>query len=330
MSGHNRCVRLVEGPGGDSMIHSLSYVGFGSPNFEEWIGFGTNILGAEYAGRGADDAVRLRIDDLNYRLAIHPADQDEIRYIGWATANEVKFNAFVEHLTSIGVEFEKGKPDELEERQVADLVWWTDPWGHRHEVIWGKKANPTSFNSPRGVSGFVTGAQGLGHVVIFVPDLAAGDEYYTKVLGLRLSDRIVFDRFNIRFYHVNGRHHTLALGEMPGMTGMNHLMLEVQDFNDVGKAIDIINQGDGKYPVVLTMGRHSNDLMTSFYVDTPSSVKIEYGYGGYTIRDDDEWVVQTFTSNSIWGHEPTDAMHKSPPGIVYPVGSADQGVTALA
>jgi len=312
------------------MIHSLSYVGFGSPNYEEWVDFGTRLLGCEYVGRGADNSVRLRIDDVNYRLSIHPAERDEIRYIGWATANEAHFTAFVTHLENVGVEYEVGKPDELEERQVPALVWWTDPWGHRHEVVWGKKASPTSFNSPRGVSGFVTGAQGLGHVVIFVPDIVAGDEYYTKVLGMRLSDRIVFDRFNIRFYHVNGRHHSLAIGEMPGMTGMNHLMLEVKDFNDVGKAIDIINDDDGKYPIVLTLGRHSNDLMTSFYVDTPSSVKIEYGYGGYTIANDSEWVVQTYTANSIWGHRPTEALHKSPPGIVYPVSSVDPDITAMA
>ena len=301
------------------MIQSLSYVGFGSPRFEEWVDFGTSILGAEYVGRGADEAVRLRIDDLGYRIAIHPGERDEIRYIGWATANEDRFNEFVAHLETIGVSYNVGKPDELDERQVPELVWWTDPWGHRHEVVWGKQSHPTTFNSPRGVSGFVTGVEGLGHVVLFVPDIQAGDEYYSKVLGMRLSDRIRFDQFNIRFYHVNGRHHTLALGEMPGMTGMNHLMLEVQDFNDVGKAIDIINDSDGKYPIVLTLGRHSNDLMTSFYVNSPSSLKIEYGYGGFSIENDDEWVAQTYTSNSIWGHRPTEALHQSPPGILIPV-----------
>lgn len=311
------------------MIHSLSYVGLGSPNYEQWVKFGTEVLGCEDAGRGSDGAVRLRIDDVNYRLSIHPGERDEVRYIGWTAANEGNFNAFVQHLETIGVAYDNAKPDELEERQVPSLVWWNDPWGHRHEVVWAKKANPTSFNSPRGVSGFVTGAQGLGHVVLFVPDLVAADEYYTKVLGLRLSDRIVFDRFNIRFYHVNGRHHTLALAEMPGMIGMNHLMLEVQDFNDVGKAMDIIEAGDGENPIVLSLGRHSNDLMTSFYVNTPSSIKIEYGYGGYTIGNDEEWVVQTFTANSIWGHKPTEAMRTSPPGIVYPVDAENQNVTVL-
>jgi 2,3-dihydroxybiphenyl 1,2-dioxygenase len=305
------------------MIHSLSYVGFGSPKFEEWVDFGTNVLGCELASRGADNAVRLRIDDLNYRIAIHPGERDELRYVGWATANETSFHDFVAHLEALGIDYEWGKPDELEERQVPTLVWWTDPLGHRHEVVWGKKASPTTFNSPRGISGFLTGAQGLGHVVFIVPDLVAGHEYYTKVFGLRLSDRIAFDRFNIRFYHVNGRHHTFAMAEMPGMTGVNHLMLEVLNLDDVGKTIDIINASDGKNPIVLSLGRHSNDRMTSFYVDTPSSVKIEYGYGASVIQRDEEWLAQSYTSNSIWGHRPTEAMKNSSPGIVYPVEPID-------
>lgn len=301
------------------MIHSLSYLGFGSPNYAAWADFGTRVLGCELAAPGSDDAVRLRIDDVNYRLAIHPAERDEIRYIGWTTANEASFRLYLQHLEEVGVSYKEATVDELEERQVASMVWWTDLYEHRHEVVWGKRATPTTFNSPRAVSGFVTGAQGLGHFVLFVPDLLEADEYYTRVLGMKLSDRIVFNNFNLRFYHVNGRHHSFAIGEMPGMTGLHHIMLEVEDLGDVGKAIDIINDDGGKNPIILTLGRHTNDLMTSFYCDTPSSFKIEYGSGGYVIKNDVEWVVQTYAANSIWGHRPTDAMKSSVRGILTPL-----------
>ena len=40
----------------------------------------------------------------------------------------------------------------------------------------------------------------------------------------------------------------------------------------------------------MTLGRHTNDLMTSFYVRTPSGFEIEYGTGGLVV-DDDTWQV---------------------------------------
>lgn len=303
------------------MIHSLSYLGLGSPKYQDWADFGTRVLGCELAARGADDAVRLRIDSLNYRLAIHPAEGDEIRYIGWDTLNSEGLAAFESHLREQGVAMHQATPDELAERQVAAMVWFTDMYGHRHEAAWGKGANPSTFNSPRGVSGFVTGPQGLGHFVLFVPNVDEADEHYRRILGMKLSDRIIFDGFNIRFYHVNGRHHTMAIGEMPGMTGMHHIMLEVENFADVGKAIDIITDESDATPIVLSLGQHTNDRMVSFYCDTPSSVKIEYGHGGYVIRDEAQWVVQTYSANSIWGHRPTEALFKTVPGILTPVKS---------
>ncbi len=43
------------------MIKNLAYIGFRSPNAEEWRTFGPEVLGAELAPDGADGAVRLRV-----------------------------------------------------------------------------------------------------------------------------------------------------------------------------------------------------------------------------------------------------------------------------
>ena len=299
------------------MIHSLGYVGFGSPRYEQWERYGTEVLGCQYAGRGSDDAVRLRIDDFNYRIAVHPSERDEVAYIGWTTVDEQAFTALSGHLTACGVQATAASADLLEERQVAALVWFVDPWGNRHEVSWGKFSDPSTFNSPRGIAKFVTGSQGLGHIVLLVPDVLEADAYFTKVLGLRLSDRIVSDIFNLRFYHFNGRHHTLALGEVPNMTGFNHLMLEVANFDDLGKTIDLVNREDTPVDMMLNLGRHTNDLMTSIYISTPSSFQIEYGYGGFII-DDADWVAPTYTATGIWGHSRSELFLQSPPGILNP------------
>lgn len=305
------------------MIQELCYLGIGSPAYQQWRDYGTRLLGAALAADGPDGAVRLAVDDVNYRLAIHPAAADEVRYYGWAVANDTDLHAFAAQLREAGVEVHPGDPATAAEREVADFFWFADPWGNRHEVCWGKAATPASFATGRPMAGkFVTGDQGLGHVVIIVPDMAKAGAFYADTLGFRLSDRIVSDEFNLRFYHVNGRHHSLALAAVPGLTGLNHLMLEVAELDDLGKGVDLARR-DPDTEILLSLGRHTNDLMTSIYISTPSAFQIEYGWGGRTV-DDRSWTARTYGHPSIWGHERSAAYMERPPGIIRP---ADEGST---
>ena len=53
----------------------------------------------------------------------------------------------------------------------------------------------------------------------------------------------------------------------------------------------------------MSLGRHTNDLMTSFYVRTPSGFEIEYGTGGRLV-DDETWEIGQYDTQSMWGHKP--------------------------
>ena len=90
-------------------------------------------------------------------------------------------------------------------------------------------------------------------------------------------------------------------------------MLEVKTLDDVGTALDIVNARQLR--LAMTLGRHTNDLMTSFYVRTPSGFEIEYGTGGLVV-DDDTWVVSEHHAQSIWGHKAPD--EPLFPGILTP------------
>jgi Glyoxalase/Bleomycin resistance protein/Dioxygenase superfamily len=52
---------------------------------------------------------------------------------------------------------------------------------------------------------------------------------------------------------------------------MHHLMMEFYSLDDVGQSYDLAHQEDR---VVVKFGRHPNDLMTSFYMRTPSEFLI--------------------------------------------------------
>ena len=298
------------------MISELSYVGLTSPAYRDWTGYGTKVLGCEVAPAGPDGATRLRVDDMGYRIAVHPGEEDRLAYIGWGMANERNLEQFVEHLRAHEIEVHHADADTIAERQAADLYWFDDPFGIRHELSWGRSSFPGTFTPGRRLvgKGFVTGDMGLGHVVLVVPDIEAANAFYADVMGFRLSDRIINDIFNLRFYHCNERHHSLAVAHIPGMVGVNHIMLEVNELDDVGHCIDLCEEHD--VDILLSLGRHTNDLMTSIYIATPSGIQVEYGWGGLRV-DDLTWVARTNHHPSIWGHHRSERYLTSPPGIVH-------------
>jgi extradiol dioxygenase len=284
------------------MIRALSYIGFTSPAAEAWRTFGPEVLGLELAADAPDGGVRLRVDDAEHRITIHPGAADDLAYLGWQVDDPV---ATIDAVESAGITVERG-----------DVAAFTDPCGFRHELTTGLPAG-TPFAPGRPMSGFVTGEQGLGHVVLMVPDLVAGERLYIEVLGFEPSDSIEAG-VSLRFLHCPGhaaRHHTVALAEVPRRVGMHHLMLEVRSLDDVGTAVDIVNER--QIPLAMSLGRHTNDLMTSFYVRTPSGFEIEYGTGGVVI-DDDTWEVGIHHAQSLWGHKPP-ASGPLRPSILRPV-----------
>lgn len=283
------------------MITALSYIGFASPHADQWNTFGPEVLGTQLTEPGADGAVRLRVDDFEARIMIHPGDQEQLAYLGWDVGDAAGLVTATSRLEAAGIVM-TNDPKAAVLRRVSELATFVDPFGFCHELSYGL-AQAAPFVPGRPISGFVTGQGGLGHAVLIVPDFDAATAFYGGVLGFKTSDDVE-QGLKIRFFHCNPRHHTLAVAAVPGMVGLHHLMLEVGSIDDVGSALDIVNQR--KIPLAMSLGRHTNDFMTSFYVRNPSGFEIEYGTGGRLI-DDNEWEIGTYDAQSLWGHkQPAD------------------------
>lgn len=282
------------------MIRSMAYLGLTTPNVAEWRGFGSDILGLHRIDDGADGAARFRMDEVDCRLWVHPGAQNDIAYIGWILSGEAEVLGLKTVIEAAGPVLTKASADDADARRVAGYYWFTDPMGFRHELAWGQFVSPGTFFPGRPMSGFKTGDQGMGHIVLLVPDLHAADRFYCDVMGFNQSDRITDGGRELLFYHCNGRHHSLAIGcPAPGLRGAHHLMLEVNSLDDVGIAFDRCAELD--VPVSKSIGCHTNDRMVSTYIFSPSVLRIEYGFGGIAI--DDLWEPKSYNRTSIWGHK---------------------------
>jgi len=193
------------------------------------------------------------------------------------------------------------------ERRVSDLIIFSDPIGNRLEAFYSVETAPEPFKPGRSISGFRTGPLGMGHAVLTVERLDDVAPFYTDVLGFRLSDYILRP-FKAYFFHVNARHHSLAFIDT-GKNGIHHLMVELCYLDDVGQAYDLALRRPET--IGTTLGRHTNDQVTSFYSWSPSKFLIEYGWGGRSI-DPNGWSPhERVDGPSLWGH---DRMWLTPEG----------------
>ena len=92
----------------------------------------------------------------------------------------------------------------------------------------------------------------------------------------------------------------LALIET-GKNGLHHLMVELFSLDDVGQSYDVALSEENR--VGVTLGRHTNDFMTSFYAKTPSSFMVECGWGGREIDPATWQPIEMTDGPSLWGHE---------------------------
>ena len=286
-------------------VTALGRIGLETADSAAWERFAETVLGLELRERDADGSRFLRLDARHHRIAVHPGSRDDIAYLGWDVSGASDLAILVERLRRAGVVVHTGEAALCAQRRVDALAWCLDPSGVRNEFAVGAADGGAPFRSPRGLSGFVAGDQGAGHIVLNVDDDGETMEFYRDLLGLLVSDFIDFERepgvdVHMTFLHCNERHHSLAFVRRPGSPRrLSHLMIEVRSLDDVGTTLTLCERSG--VPIALSLGRHTNDDMLSFYIVSPSGFNVEYGYGGKSI-DDASWEIYHYGAASVWGH----------------------------
>ena len=287
---------------------SLGYFVVGARDIAAWRYFAEAVVGMQVAADG-DDRLALRLDAQAQRLLVEAGQEDDLTAVGWAYETEQELESAIAQVRAHGVDVLHGDDARCAARAVERLVRLTDPNGLVHELYFGPAMAPMdqAFRSPALHGAFVAGALGVGHYVAIARDKSATDHFYRQVLGLRLSDYIRGEVapggpiLDATFLHARtGRHHSVAFACAPMPKRVHHLMVEVDNRDDVGLARDRCRAAG--VPLMMELGSHPNDGMFSFYAVTPSGFGLEIGSGGVII-DDADWQVKSYTRLSNWGHE---------------------------
>lgn len=306
-------------------IKAVGYVGVGAPDTEQWLKYGTAVLGMMPAravpgeswglptgptvvatgpasgGRGiaADGSVYLKMDERQWRVGVHPSKENfGLLYLGLEVAGAAQLAAAVAELRAQGVAVDMGSQADAVARAVTGVARLQDPAGNNLELFHGPTVD-YNFHSPIADTRFVAGHLGFGHVILFISDMAGCFDFYTRILGFKQSDYIRFGgRHSLQFLRCNERHHSIALADVGVPGGLHHLMFEVADTDAVGRALDRVQKAG--IAVTASLGRHRNDRMFSFYMRSPGGFGVEIGCEGLIL--DDTWTANEFCEGDIWGH----------------------------
>ncbi len=286
----------------------LAYLVLEVPDPSSLTSFFGDVIGLTPGEPTDGGAVTWRNDDKAHRILVEAGPANDAACVGFQAVDVDAFGRTVDRLAAAGFEVAEGTEHECRARRVDRLARVVAPWGVSVEVVTGLQEADTPNSSPLVPGGFLTEGVGFGHVVFATTDFDESHHFLTDVLGFRQSDWLEMEimegvELMVRFYHCNERHHTVALARAPFELPqrLHHVMLETRDRDDVGRAFD--RAWATGLPIPNGLGRHDNDGMFSFYVQSPAGFQVEVGHGARVIDDgwDDD---RRYDQISAWGHQP--------------------------
>jgi len=288
----------------------LGYALVDSPRLSEWRRFAAEGIGMALAD-SEPGTLAFRSDDHALRLVVRKRPQEDVA-LGWQIAGPNELNMILSRLAARGVKVEEIGGDEASSRGVERIWRFIGPKSLALELFIEPKivADPPKVL----VSGFVTGARGMGHVAITTRKPDAMIAFWREIFDAKISDYIL-DRIggvNLKFtfLRVNPRHHSIAVAATRGLamdpfaTKIQHLEMQVPTLDDVSEAYRRCRALGIR--IMMAVGQHPNDRDVSFYCMSPSGFYFELGWGSKDDHDIETSPQTTYEGVSLWGHKPQD------------------------
>ena len=288
---------------------NLGYLLAESQQLDEWQRFAREGLGV-HTDAPESGVIALRIDRHARRLIVREGPADDVIALGWQLDGDAALQLALERLRAQGilVQERRRRRSRVTRRRALLGLRWAEASALRAVHAAPVLGRPLDMQA----SGFVTGAQGMGHFAITTREPEAMLEFFQDVFDARISDTID-DRLNgidldITFLRLNARHHTIATAATRGKrmdpirTRIHHVNLQASSLDDVTQAYRRLR--DLGFAIANGIGQHPNDRELSFYVASPSGFEIELGWNPIEVSDEASWQPVHYHGTSLWGHFP--------------------------
>jgi len=293
---------------GELGVHSVDHFNFAVPDLKQAASF--------YGAFGLD--VREEGQALGLYTHGHTHRWGRVTEGGAKKFTYLSFGVFPEDLPPLRARLQQERVQELDPPAgfESNGVWFRDPDGTLIEMRVAEKSSPNekavqnNLSSPPGVQGSHSRSRAplvqprrLAHILIFTSDVRRAISFYSRVLGMRLSDR---SGDGVAFMHgIHGSdHHMVAFAKSNG-PGLHHLSWDVGSLHEVG--LGAMQMADKGHSQGWGMGRHVLGSNYFHYVRDPWGSYAEYSSDIDYIPVDFDWAASDHSSEDafyVWGPNP--------------------------
>jgi catechol-2,3-dioxygenase len=251
--------------------------------------YGT-VVGLADAGEQPDGVIRLRTNDHHHCLELHHGGGPSLHHVAFEVAD---VGTARDALAHAGVEVTS-----IESFGYRDAIALVDPEGNQVRLVAGAE-------KPEPLGDRVFRPKKIGHIGVRASDVPAQAEFYTSVLGFRLSDWI---GEQLAFLRCNPDHHALVFVAEPAeVRSVHHVAYEVGSFEDFARQADVLFENDVR--VLWGPGRHAPSHNYFMYFNDADENRIEWVNSIKQIPEDGSYEPQVFDPTepltwNLWGVMP--------------------------
>jgi 2,3-dihydroxy-p-cumate/2,3-dihydroxybenzoate 3,4-dioxygenase len=270
----------------------LGYLFLNVADVEASTEFYTKAVHLEVSER-KDGRVYFRGGYDHHWLVIQKAERPGLERVGIEVADRETLDAFEERLREHGVRVEAG--DGLESDRVLRYVRFLDPSGNPIELY----TDMVQFPSPPRPK--LVAFQDVQHIVLTVHDFEAAHDFYTKTLGMLVSD--YFEQSMAFMHFRDGWHHGIAISTAAGrMNGLNHICFLPAGLDVTMRARATVKRLGLK--ITSDLLKHGPSGSIGFYFQGPDTV-IEFSYGARNFAEGEVYkprVLSRSLGADVWQH----------------------------
>lgn len=262
-------------------LRSLRSVALSTPHSSDAADFYSEVWGLGTVERDRGSAWLRGTSEEHHILELQHGESNALGKLAFAVATPKEIDEAARRLTALGVPL-LSEPGPLEQVGGGYGLRLIDPEGRLVELSCNKEAVV-----PQDPEGYAAVPRKLAHVVLNTVDIDTACDFYTEVLGMRISD---WSEHQMAFLRCNADHHVIAFNAAE-WTSVNHVAYEMTSIDHFMRGIGRLRH-NGMQPL-WGPGRHGPGSNTFSYFADPAGLVCEYTSEVAQI-DEDEWLCRVW------------------------------------